>query len=115
MCTPLNMCEEQDADGDKTWKYRDLFPNFFQAVGCVKRTIGRYFIPQYPLQVHFRHPTDLFSPAGAEPFYVAAGTEEQVVLGAVGFQPLGFGGQFFGIGSLGHEHYARAVDLRHRG
>ena len=57
----------------------------------------------------------LFSPAGAEPFYVAAGAEDQVVLGAVGFQPLVFCGQLGRIGSLRHEHYAGAVDLGHRG
>jgi hypothetical protein len=51
-----------------------------------------------------------FSPAGAEPFYLAAGAEEEVVRRAVGFEPLGFGGQLGRIGSLGHEHDARAVD-----
>ena len=54
-----------------------------------------------------------FSPAGAEPFYVAAGTEDEVVLDAVGFKPLSFGGQLFGIGSLGHEHYTGAVNAGH--
>ena len=113
MRAPSNKRKEQDADRDKTWKYRDLFPNYFQAVGCVKRTIGRFLVPQHPSQVHFMHPTASFSPAGAEPFYVAAGAEEEVVFDAIRFQPLGFGGQFFGIGSLGHEHYTRAFDLGH--
>ena len=57
----------------------------------------------------------LFSSAGAEPFYLAAGAEEEVVRGAVGFEPLGFSGQFGGVGSLGHEHHAGVVDLGHRG